>query len=59
MPDWQNAQSISLSSLAARHGCYLDMHQVIAEAIEFSARFLTQGAASPDTRFSCDPSAMF
>lgn len=36
---------------------YLDMHQVIAEALEFSARFLTRGAASPDTRFSCDPSA--
>jgi UDP-galactopyranose mutase len=36
---------------------YLDMHQVIAEALEFSQRFLKLGAASPETRFSCDPAA--
>lgn len=34
---------------------YLDMHQVIAEALDFSQRFLKLGAGSPDTRFSCDP----
>jgi UDP-galactopyranose mutase len=35
---------------------YLDMHQVIAEALDFSDRFLQLGAASIETRFSCDPS---
>ena len=34
---------------------YLDMHQVIAEALDFSERFLKFGATSPQTRFSCDP----
>jgi len=37
---------------------YLDMHQVIAEALDFSVRFITLGAASPATRFSCDPSVI-
>lgn len=35
---------------------YLDMHQVIAEALDFSERFLRLGASSAETRFSCDPS---
>ena len=34
---------------------YLDMHQVIAEALDFSERFLKLGAVSPQIRFSCDP----
>ena len=34
---------------------YLDMHQVIAEALDFSERFLKLGAKSKETRFSCDP----
>jgi UDP-galactopyranose mutase len=36
---------------------YLDMHQVIAEALDFSERFLKLGATSQETRFSCDPAA--
>jgi UDP-galactopyranose mutase len=36
---------------------YLDMHHVIAEALDFSERFLKLGAASPHVRFSCDPAA--
>jgi len=34
---------------------YLDMHHVIAEAMEFAARFLACGADAPETRFSRDP----
>jgi UDP-galactopyranose mutase len=35
---------------------YLDMHQVIAEALDFSERFLRLGGKSELTRFSFDPS---
>jgi len=34
---------------------YLDMDQVIAEALDFSGRVLVHGAASAGVRFSCDP----
>lgn len=34
---------------------YLDMHQVIAEALEFSERFLRFGGKSEQKRFSFDP----
>lgn len=36
---------------------YLDMHNVIAEALDFAIRFRKLGAASPETRFSCDPAS--
>lgn len=36
---------------------YLDMHQVIAEALDFSERFLKLGSAAKESRFSCDPAA--
>jgi len=35
---------------------YLDMHQVIAEALDFADRFLAAGGDAPGVRFSCDPS---
>ena len=34
---------------------YLDMHHVIAEAMEFAARFIACGADTPAIRFSRDP----
>ena len=34
---------------------YLDMHHVIAEALDFADRFIKDGPKSPTTRFSADP----